>query len=186
MVTPRITNKLKGSLGEIYYKEFCDQRGWAYISLENIYENMNPDWIFIFKKGFHRIKIKIPEIIHDEINWMIKPTNSSQTSPSFVFDFLACKVGTYKEYSKIQTSEFFTWVESKTGNAIFSGSQIKAMSKIKMPLAIFHVNDVLEKPELIHMNCDIKEGKEWLQDLKPIDNEIYEFEENKMTGKSKF
>ena len=60
------------------------------------------------------------------------------------------------------------------------------MSKIKMPLAIFHVNDVLEKPELIHMDCDIKEGKEWLQDLKPIDNEIYEFEENKITGKSKF
>jgi len=65
MVTPRISNKLRGSLGEIYYKEFCDQRGWAYTSLENLYEYMNPDWVFIFKKGFHRIKIRIPEKFRD-------------------------------------------------------------------------------------------------------------------------
>ncbi len=51
MVTPRITNKLRGSLGEIYYKEYCDQKGWAYTSLENIHYSMNPEWIFIFKKG---------------------------------------------------------------------------------------------------------------------------------------
>ncbi len=43
MVTPRITNKLRGSLGEIYYKEFCDQRGWAYTSLENIYQSIRCD-----------------------------------------------------------------------------------------------------------------------------------------------
>jgi hypothetical protein len=89
MVTPRITNKLRGSLGEIYYKEFCDQRGWAYTSLENIYQSMNPDWKFIFKKGFHRINITIPPNIRDEVIWLIKPTNKSYTSPSFVFDFLA-------------------------------------------------------------------------------------------------
>jgi len=45
-------------------------------------------------------------------------------------------------------------------------------------IAIFHINDVLEQPELIEMYCDIKKGKEWLEDLVPIDNEIYEFNEN--------
>tara|TARA_B100000029_G_C17089066_1_gene783533 strand:+ start:89 stop:634 length:546 start_codon:yes stop_codon:yes gene_type:complete len=180
MVTPRITNKLRGSLGEIYYKEFCDQRGWAYISLENIHQTMNPEWNFVFKKGFHRINISIPEEIRKEIESLVKPTNSSATSPSFVFDFLACKVGTYKEYSKIKSSPLFTWVESKTGSAVFSASQINAMSKITLPLAIFHVNDILEKPDLIQMDCDIKSGKEWLDELAPIDNEIYEFSDSKI------
>jgi len=52
------------------------------------------------------------------------------------------------------------------------------MSKITLPLAIFHINDVLEQPESIEMDCDIKKGKEWLKELVPIDNEIYEFNEN--------
>jgi len=179
LVTPRITNKLKGSLGEIYYKEYCDQKGWAYTSLENLYEFMNPQWTFTFKKGFHRIKITIPEEIRDEINWMIKPTNYSSTSPSFVFDFLACKVGTFKDYSEVKSSPFFTWVESKAGKAIFSGSQVNIMSKITLPLAIFHIDDVMEKPELIDMSWDIMSGKDWLKDLIPIDNELYELVEKK-------
>ena len=175
MITPRITNKLRGALGEIYYKEFCDQRGWAYSSLENIFETMNPHWIFTFKKGFHRIKVLIPQKIRDEVSWLIKPTNNSVSSPSFVFDFLACKVGTSKNYSKTMTGSSFAWVESKTGKGVFSSSQCNAMSKITLPLAIFHINDVLEAPELIKMKSDLKSGKEWLNELEPIDNEIYEF-----------
>jgi len=49
-----------------------------------------------------------------------------------------------------------------------------------LPLAIFHTSDVLEKPELIHMDCDIKSGKEWIDEFTPIDNEIYEFAERKI------
>jgi len=184
LVTPRITNKLRGSLGEIFYKEYCDQKGWAYTSLENLYEYMNPEWIFTFKKGFHRIKITIPEEIRDEVKRLIKPTNYSPTSPSFVFDFLACKVGTYKDYSQISSSPFFAWVESKTGMGVFTSSQVNAMSKIILPLAIFHIDDVLDKPEFIKMDCDIKSGKEWLRDMQPIDNEIYEFTEKKKLAKS--
>jgi len=179
MVTPRITNKLKGSLGEIYYKEYCDQKGWAYSRLENIYYNMNKDWIFTFKKGFHRIKVKIPEEIRTEVSWLAKPTNNSESSPSFVFDFLACKVGQTKNYSGIWSSPFFAWVENKTGAGIFSSSQADAMSKIRLPLAIFHIEDVLEEPEFIEMECDIKSGQEWLEELVPVDNEIYEISEKR-------
>lgn len=178
MVSPRISNKLKGSLGELYYKEFCDQRGWAYISLENLYTSMNPEWIFTFKKGFHRIKVKIPQEIRSEISFLVKPTNDSEDSPSFVFDFLACKVGTFKNYPGVRSSDFFAWVENKTGDGIFSSSQVNAMSKINLPLAIFHIDDVLEPPEFIEMDCDIKSGKEWLHELEPIDNEIYELNVN--------
>ncbi len=175
MLLPKITRKFKGSLGELYYKEFCDQKGVAYISLENIYEFMNPQWTFTFKKGFHRIQIKIPEKIRDEIKWLVKPTNHSTTSPSFVFDFLTCKVGTYKDYSTIKPSTNFTWAEIKTGNSAFSSSQITTMSKISIPLAIFHIENVLEKPELVDIGFNILDGKVWLEELEPIDNEIYEF-----------
>jgi hypothetical protein len=185
LVSPRITNKLKGSLGEIYYKEFCDQRGWAYTSLENIYEYMNPDWVFIFKKGFHRIKIKIPEKIRDEVSELAKPTNLSESSPSFVFDFLACKVGDSKNYAGVQNCDHFAWVESKTGPGIFSGSQVNAMSKIKISLAIFKINDVLEAPENIDMGWDIKSGKEWLEELDPVDNELFELANKDLTRKLK-
>ena len=175
MVTPRITNKLRGSLGEIYYKEFCDQEGWAYTSLENIYESMNDKWIFTFKKGFDRMKITIPEKIREEVSMLIKPTNRSKTSPSFVFDFLACNVKKYREYSKVHSDVFFTWVESKTGHVIFSGSQIRTMSKIELPLAIFHIADVLAEPKNIRMMYNLKSGREWLKELTPIENELYEF-----------
>ena len=98
---------------------------------------MNPEWTFTFKKGFDRIKITIPEKIREEVKMLIKPTNRSKTSPSFVFDFLACNVKRYREYSKVNSDVFFTWVESKIGHVIFSGSQIRTMSKIDLPLAIF-------------------------------------------------
>jgi len=175
LIRPKITNKLRGSLGEIYYKEYCDQRGWAYTSLENLYATMNRGWNFTFKKGFHRINVTIPKEVRDETSWLVKPTNNSVTSPSFVFDFLVCKAETSKDYSKVRSSKSFAWAEIKTGKGIFSAGQIKAMSKITLPLAIFHINDVLKAPENIEMRWNIKQGKEWLHELEPIDNEIYEF-----------
>ena len=136
---------------------------------------MNPDWIFTFKKGFHRIQVTIPQKIRNEISWLVKPTNNSESNPSFVFDFLACKVGKSKNYSGVKSSDFFSWVESKTGAGIFSTSQISTMSKIKIPLAIFHIADVLAEPKNIRMMYDLKSGKEWLKELVPIENELYEF-----------
>jgi len=138
---------------------------------------MNPQWIFTFKKGFHRIKIRIPQKIRNEISWLIEPTNNSKSSPSFVFDFLACKVGESKNYSGVKTGDFFAWVESKTGPGWFSTSQINTMSKIKLPLAIFHIDNVLDAPEEIKMGFDIKAGKKWLDGIVPVDNELYELEQ---------
>ncbi len=135
---------------------------------------MNPEWIFTFKKGFHRIQIKIPENIRDEVKWLVKPSNHSSTSPSFVFDFLNCKVGTYKDYSTVKPNSIFNWAEIKTGQSPFTTSQVNAMSKITMPLAIFHILDVLEKPELVQMGFNILDGKVWLDEMVPRDNEIYE------------
>ncbi len=51
MVKIEITKRLIGTLSETYFKEFCDQQGWAYISLEQIHENKIKDNILKFKKG---------------------------------------------------------------------------------------------------------------------------------------
>lgn len=186
MINPIISNRLRGSLGELYYKEYCDQRGWAYTSLESIYSTLNSKqkWDFTFKKGFNRIQIDVPKEIQSEINMLVRPTNNSLNSPSFVFDFLACKVKNTKKHKETKSSDSFTWVEIKTGKGIFSATQLNAMSKIKLPLAIFHIDDILKAPEEIQMNWDIKEGKEWLDEIVPIDNEIYEFAKHtKLTKK---
>jgi len=69
------------------------------------------------------------------------------------------------------------WVESKTGSGGFSTNQVNAMEKIKIPLAIFHIENVLDAPEDIKMGFDIKPGKKWLDMIVPVDNEHYELEE---------
>ena len=65
MTRLQITNSLKGSLGELYYKEYCYQHGWAYTSLEQIFKNPLHNNRLEFKFGFERILVKIPFEIQD-------------------------------------------------------------------------------------------------------------------------
>lgn len=163
-----ITNALKGALGELYYKEGCDQKGWAYLSVENI-NNGSDNGIFVFKKGFHRIRVRIPKSLNQELELVSHPTNESEENPSFVFDFLACKVGTREKYDKIIENPQLCWAEIKTGQGDFSQNQVDMLSHITLPLAVFHIEDVLVSPEEIDISWDIKSGKEWLEDLEEYD-----------------
>jgi hypothetical protein len=131
-----ITNALKGALGELYYKEACDQKGWAYLSVENI-NNGSDNGIFVFKKGFHRIRVRIPRSLHQELELVSHPTNESVENPSFVFDFLACKVGTKRKYDEIIENPQLCWAEIKTGMGNFSQNQIDMLSQITLPLPYF-------------------------------------------------
>jgi hypothetical protein len=77
-----ITEFLKGALSELYYKEGCDQKSWAYISLKSIYNDNNSsrfkdDNLLVFKKGFHRINIKILEPIIPEIKKTYRPITNN-------------------------------------------------------------------------------------------------------------
>jgi len=86
-----ITPGLIGNLSEAYFKEYCEQRSWAYISLEQIHENGIKDGVLKFKQGFNRILIKLPEELIKEVEQISKPSNSSILKPTFVYDFLTCK-----------------------------------------------------------------------------------------------
>ena len=66
MARPKIINTLKGALRETYYKELCSQRGWAYCSLETLHGCRNLGSV-VFKMGFDRINVDIPESIRPEV-----------------------------------------------------------------------------------------------------------------------
>ena len=146
MAKIRITSRLIGTLSEAYYKEFCDQHGYAFISLEQIHENGIENGILKFKKGFNRILVKLPDEIIKEANNISKPSNSSILHPSFVYDFLACKVGQdwkEKEILNVKNMKDFCWVDVKTGLNELTPNQISTLKKITIPLYRFRVPNPL-------------------------------------------
>jgi len=163
-----ITNSLKGALVELYYKEGCDQNGWAYISLDNI--KFKEDRILTFKKGRHNVNIKIIESIISEIREVCKPATNSQDNPGFVYDYLICKVGQREKYDStiVANPTALCWLKIKTGRSKFSRKQIDALEKIKLPLALFSINDVLASPRTIELDWDIRSGEDWLNELEDL------------------
>lgn len=154
MTVIAITEKLIGTLSEAYYKEFCDQTGWAYVSLEQIHERgINKD-ILKFKKGFDRVYVKIPKEIIPEIAEISTPTNQNLYAPSYVYDFLACYVGKGKKHHVIvddREKRHFCWVEVKTGRNELSPNQVKTLKKLSLRLFRFRVPYPLPKePPYIH------------------------------------
>jgi len=169
MVRPKITNALKGSFGETYYKELCSQKGWAYCSLEVLHSCKDLDSV-VFKTGFERIRISIPNLIRPEVERISKPSNQTGHAPSFVFDYLACKIG-QTNTSQIQHPgrDDFCWAEVKTGLGIFSDNQHRMLSEIRLPIAVFHIENVLAKPQYIDMDWDIMSGGEFAKQLTRVD-----------------
>jgi len=160
-----ITNKLIGTLSEAYYKEFCDQSGWAYISLEQIHERGIKNGILKFTKGFDRIFVKIPQEIIPEIEEISKPSNTNLYGPSYVYDFLACYVGNWEmPHQVIENKEkkYFRWIEVKTGAQELNPNQIKTLKKISLKLYRFRVPYPLpEKPVNIYMDEVNSKYLEW-------------------------
>lgn len=145
----KITPELLGALGETYYKEYCAQHGWAYVSLEQIYKNKIQNGRLEFKLGFERILIKIPNEIKSEIESLATPSNKNEESPSFVYDFLACKAYESSDPRFIDGTkpDDFRWVEVKTGKSELSENQLSTSERIKIQFVICRIIDVTEYPE---------------------------------------
>ena len=157
-----ITGKLIGTLSEAYYKEYCDQNGWAYVSLEQIHERGIKKGILKFRKGFERIYVKIPKEIIPEIEEISKPTNKDLFGPSYVYDFLACKVGNKKRRNYIieyKKKWHFVWVEVKTGNSELTTNQINASKKISLRLFRFRIPSPLVPPDEVDIYKDQVDSK---------------------------
>ncbi len=156
MANLKITPELLGALGETYYKEYCAQHGWAYVSLEQIYKNPIQNDRLEFKFGFERILVKIPSDIQQEIINLAKPSNNKAENPSFVYDFLACKAYASKDPRNLDGVEAkdFRWIEVKTGMSDLSQNQIDMVGKIKIPLIRFRVANVIAPPKEVNIYWD--------------------------------
>jgi hypothetical protein len=151
-----ITPSLIGSLAECYYKEYCDQKGgWAYTSLESIHKNGFKDDKLEFKIGFQRYLIKIPKEIISEIKRISEARYLHPNNPSYVFDFLACKI--YEEDENLteilnRRIDDFSWVEVKSEGGRISKNQLETAYKVSMPFALCVVSNVRSSPSKVLLN----------------------------------
>lgn len=152
-----IDNEFKGDLGEFYFKRYCNEHGYAYIKLEDIYNTLTPKGELEFKKGFARIIVKIPDEIIPEIHKVCKPNvKSTKASPSFVFDFLTCQMHKETDFSDVKNKlpRDFVWVEIKTGTSELSANQLKTAEQVKLRFAIFRIFDVDVPPRYIEIEWE--------------------------------
>ena len=157
-----ITDRLSGSLSETYFKEFCDQQGWAYISLEQIHENKINNDLLKFRKGFKRILIHLPQEIIREVEYVSKPSNSSILNPTFVYDFLLCKLDqTHNDSDIIKKKNFkdFRWAEIKTGYSNLTKRQISTLKKISIPLYRYRVPNSKLGSKEVEIHDDLVDSK---------------------------
>jgi hypothetical protein len=152
-----LTPSLKRALGELYYKEGCDQKGWAHVALRDISVKDN---VVVFNKGIHRISIKLMDKLVTEVKEISKPVNGN-----FVFDYLACRVKNQDKYEGVMFANptALCWV--KIGNSAFSSDQIEALGRIKLPLTVFRIRDLLAPPAKVEMKWDIRSSEEWLDEI---------------------
>jgi len=163
-----ITPQFLGELGESCYKQYSTLHGWAWTSTEKIYRNPSHNNRIEFTFGFERILVTIPFEIQEEIHYISRPSNRDEASPSFVYDFLACKAYPSEDPRKLDglTPNDFRWVEVKTGNSVLSNNQINKLNDITIPLAIFRIPNILDPPEEWQVYWKSGKAKYWLNEFK--------------------
>ena len=161
----KTTRKLKGDYGELIFEHFCQKNNYAYIGLEEIYNNLTPKNKLYFKYGYHRILVNLPSDIIEEVREVCRPSNNKENEPSFVFDYLTVSLHTSfdKKYSKERrgmvhfqirppTNNAFNWVEIKTGKSRLSRNQKATKEKCVLPVVVFRIP--IEIPREIEVNWD--------------------------------
>lgn len=160
-----VDSQLIGSLAETYYKEYSDQKGgWAYTSLENVHNKFEND-ILEFKIGFLRPKIKIPSTIIPEIKLMSEPKYLEENNPSFVFDFLACKIRDGEDLSSVitsKTADNFRWIEVKSEGGKISQNQLNAIRNVTIPFTLCVVHNISESPHDVYLKFYYDEIPDWM------------------------
>ena len=163
-----ITPEFLGALGECCYKQYSNLRGYAWTSTEKIYRTPMHNDRLEFVRGFDRILVDIPLGIQKEIYKITRPSNRDEASPSFVYDFLACKAFESDDPRRLDglSVNDFRWVEVKTGNSVLTNNQIRKLHEISLPLAIFRIPNILDPPQEWEIMWEEGYGKYWLDQHK--------------------
>lgn len=147
MAELKISNELRGDLGESIFEHYCIKQGFCYIKLEQIYNNLTPKRKLDFCYGRDRIEIRIPDELVNEIWEYSIPTNGKNNRPYFVFDYLTIPFkdnfrsiaqGEYKALRTLPARAFY-WVEVKTGSSQPTENQLSYAKKAKIKVKLFRV-----------------------------------------------
>ena len=103
-----------------------------------------------------------------EIYEITRPSNRDEASPSFVYDFLACRAFDRDDPRRLDGLEpdDFRWVEVKTGNSVLTNNQIRTLNEISLPLAIFRIPNILDSPEDWEILWNEGDADYWLKQFK--------------------
>lgn len=129
-----ITPPPKAALRKLYYKEDCDQNGWAYVSLENIHNSK--DNILAFIKGARRINIKLMDKTMQEVKETSRSANGG-----FVFEYLACRVGQQSKYDGVVLAN-----PTAYGTFEFAGSGLVFHKRSAEPFTVTYTIDAAARP----------------------------------------
>lgn len=159
MAELKISNELRGDLGETIFEHYCIKQKFCYIKLEQIYNNLNLKRKLTFCHGRDRIEIRIPEELVKEIGEYSKPINGKDNRPYFVFDYLTVPFndnikqtakGEY-EFLRILPARAFYWIEVKTGKSQPSIQQLDYAERATMKVKLFRVKlENFDKFEVEH------------------------------------
>ncbi len=153
----QMTASLKNALRELYYKEYCDQMGWTYISMKDVDIKGNT---LIFNSGTRKISVMLTDKIIPEINEISRSINGN-----FLFDYLACKVGPISKYDGPMLADPAALCWLKTGKNVFSNDQMDALGRVKLKVARFRIKNVLAAPAELEIKWELKSGEKWLDEL---------------------
>jgi hypothetical protein len=143
-----VTHALKLALAELYFRESCDQQGFAYTLAAGISDFKS----ITFQKGRHSISVKMHEQVAAEIMKFTK-----------TFDYVAYRAGQKDRYEPTLANPLaLFWVKTRPG---FTEAQLDALAKTRLQVAMFKIRDVLAPPGRIETRWEIKDAKEWLDEI---------------------
>ena len=156
---------LRSALWDLYFREACDQDGWAWSRLDYIHKNadqLKAEGALSFAKGALNIKVKIMQALMPEIVEFSRPAGQS----GFAFDYLCCRIGNGEHKSDpVASPSALCWVILKKGGELFSANQLDLLQKAKLSVAHFYIRDVMASPRNVEVKWDIKSGSQWLDRL---------------------
>jgi hypothetical protein len=159
-----ISGPLRTALADLYFREECRQKGWAFASLASIYADVSSrsgEAVLSFMFGDQDIKVKMMQQVIPEVIEICQPVDGEKRG--FLFSYLVCKIGKLPLGTPVVANPAaLCWVQFRAGARLFSERQVEALSRIRLPLALFAIRDVLAPPRSIETRWETRSGSEWL------------------------
>ena len=141
MAELKITSDLKGDLGETIFEHYSIQNNFAYTKTEEIYRELTLENILTFRFDRERIKIKIPDLVEEEVRKFAKPSgyiDNDPSKPAFVFDYMTVHKANLLKQELLP--KYFQWAEIKTGESQLSPNQERVKNETKLGVYVMRFN----------------------------------------------